>query len=93
VVQTQDTEMSEPPINQEDFFVYFKNLESHMEKTEQFLRGLLNPFAKVLLVQSFQEPRLVLKAIVTTDSTRERLEDASTELNGKILQDERLFGH
>ena len=41
---TQDTEMSEPPSNQEDFFVWIKNLDSHMENREQFLRGLRNPF-------------------------------------------------
>jgi len=28
---TQDTEMSEPPSNQEDFFEWIKNLDSHME--------------------------------------------------------------
>jgi len=39
---TQDTEMSEPPTNQEDFFVWIKNLESRVECTEQFYRGLLN---------------------------------------------------
>jgi len=38
---TQDTE---PPTNQEDFFVWIKNLDSHMENREQFLRGLRNPF-------------------------------------------------
>jgi hypothetical protein len=50
---TQDTEMSEPPTNQEDFFVWIKNLDSRMENIEQFLRGLLNPFGKILLVQIF----------------------------------------
>ena len=50
---TQDTEMSEPPTNQEDFFVWIKNLDSRMENREQFLRGLLNPFEKVLLVHIF----------------------------------------
>jgi hypothetical protein len=41
-IVTQDTEMSEPLTNQEDFFVWIKNLGSHMENREQFLRGLLN---------------------------------------------------
>jgi hypothetical protein len=50
---TRDTEMSEPPTNQEDFFVWIKNLDSRMENREQFLRGLLNPFEKVLLVHIF----------------------------------------
>ena len=45
--------MSEPPTNQEDFFVWIKNLDSRMENIEQFLRGLLNPFGKILLVQIF----------------------------------------
>jgi len=31
---TQDTEMSEPPSNQEDFFVWIKNLDSHMKNRE-----------------------------------------------------------
>ena len=31
---TQDTEMSEPPSNQENFFVWIKNLDSHMENRE-----------------------------------------------------------
>jgi len=32
---TQDTEMYEPPSNQEDFFVWIKNLDSYMENREQ----------------------------------------------------------
>jgi hypothetical protein len=55
---TQDTEMSEPPSNQEDFFVWIKNLDSHMENREQFLRGLLNPLGKVLLIQIFKSRKL-----------------------------------
>jgi hypothetical protein len=82
---TQDTEMSEPPSNQEDFFVCSKNLDSHMENREQFLRGVLNPFGKVLLIQIFQESEIVFRATVTINTTRERLEAASIELNGKIL--------
>ena len=49
---TQDTEMSEPRTY---LFVRIKNLDSHMKNREQFLRRLLNPFVKVLLVQIFQE--------------------------------------
>jgi len=47
--------MSEPPSNQENFFEWIKSLDSHMENREQFLRRLLNPFRKVLLVQVFIE--------------------------------------
>jgi hypothetical protein len=56
-----------------------------MENREQFLRGLLNPFAKVLLIQIFQESEIVFRATVTINTTRERLEASSYELNGKIL--------
>ena len=80
---TQDTEMSEPPSNQEDFFVCSKNLDSHMENREQFLRGVLNPFGKVLLIQIFQESEIVFRATVTINTTREILEAASNELNTK----------
>jgi hypothetical protein len=69
---TQDTETSEPPTNQEDFFVWIKNLDSHMENREQFLRGLLNPFGKLLLIQIFQELEIVFRATVTINTTRER---------------------
>jgi len=82
---TQDTEISEPRINPEDFFVWIKNLDAHMENGEQFLCGLLNPFGKVLVVQIFQESELGFRATVTINTTRERLEAASTELNGNIL--------
>jgi hypothetical protein len=61
-----------------------QNLDSHMENREQFLRGLLNPFGKVLLVQIFQVSEIVSRATVTINTTRERLEAASTELKGKI---------
>jgi len=77
--------MSEPPTNQEDFFVWIKNLDSHMENREQFLRGLRNAFGKVLLSQIFQESEIVFRATVTINTTREILEAASNELNAKIL--------
>jgi hypothetical protein len=77
--------MSKPPTYQEDFFVWIKNLDSHMENREQFPRGLLNPFGKVLLIQISQESEIVFRATVTINTTRERLEAASNELNGKIL--------
>ena len=77
--------MSEPHTNQEDFFVWIKNLDSHIEIREQFLRGLLNPFGKVLLVHIFQESEIGFRARITINTTRERLEAASTELNGKIF--------
>ena len=82
---TQDTELSEPPSNQEDFFVWIKSFNSHMENREQFLLGVLNPFKKVLLFQIFQESELAVRATFAINTTRERLEGASTELNGKIL--------
>jgi hypothetical protein len=75
---TQDIEMSEPV----DFFVWIKNLDSHMENRERFLRGLRNPFGKVLLIQIFQEIEIVFGAINTTG---ERFEVVSNELNRKIL--------
>jgi len=77
--------MSEPPTNQEGFFVWIKTLDSHTENREQSLRGLLNPFGKVILVQSFQESELVFRAAVTINTTRDRLEAAITELNRNIL--------
>ena len=82
---TQDTEMSEPPTNQEDFFVRTKNLDSNTENREQFLRGLLNPFGKVLLIQIFQESEIVYTATATMSSTTERSEAASNGLNEKIF--------
>jgi len=75
--------MSEPPTNQEDFFVWIKNLDSHMENREQFLRGLRNAFGKVLLSQISQESEIVFRATVTINTTREILEAASNELNTK----------
>jgi hypothetical protein len=59
---TQDTERSEPPTsqsiipcNQEDFFVWIKNPDNHMENRKQFLRSLLSSFRNVLSLQIFQE--------------------------------------
>ena len=49
------------------------------------MRGLLNPFGKVLLIQIFQESKILFRATVTINTTREKLEVASNELNGKIL--------
>jgi hypothetical protein len=88
---TQDTEMSEPPFNHENFFVWIKNLDSHMENREQFLRGLLNPFGKVLLILIFQKSEIVFRAIVTIKTTTKRLEAASNELNRKIFWDDQLL--
>jgi hypothetical protein len=62
---TRDTQMSETPANQEDVVVWIKNLDSHMENREQFLRGLLNPFGKVLLIQIFQDSEIVFGGTVT----------------------------
>ena len=67
---TQDAEMYEPPTNQEDFCVWIKNLDSHMENREQFLRRLLNPFGKVLLIQIFPESEIVFRATVTINTTK-----------------------
>jgi hypothetical protein len=56
-----------------------------VESREQFLRGLVNPVEKVLLIQIFPESEIVFRAAVTMNPTRERLEAARNELNGKIL--------
>ena len=62
----------------EDFFVWIKNLDSHMGTREQFLRGLLYPFVKVLLIQSFQE------STVTINTTRETLEAPNNKPNERF---------
>jgi len=68
LLKIQNTDMSEQHTYQEDFSVWIKNLDCHMENREQFLRGLLNPFRKVLLVQNFQESQLVFRATVTINT-------------------------
>jgi len=56
-----------------------------MENRKQFLRGFLNPFGKVLLIQTFQESEIVFETTVVINTTKERLEAARNELNRKIL--------
>jgi len=48
LLKIQNTDMSEQHTYQEDFSVWIKNLDCHMENREQFLR-----------VQNFQESQLV----------------------------------
>ena len=66
-ITTQDTEMSQPPTYQEDFFVWIKNLDSHVENRESF-SWTVKSIKKILLVQIFQESEIVFRATVTINT-------------------------
>ena len=82
---TQDTERPEPPTTQKNCCVWITNLDSHTENRTKFLRELFNSCEKVLVVQIFQQFESVVRATMTINATRDRLEAATIERNGKIL--------
>ena len=89
---TQNTWMSEAPSRQwhvltiqEDFFIWIKHVDSHMEKIPELLRNLLNSLGNVSAVQIVQKLQLIFKATVMINSSTQMVEVAPPNSMGKLF--------
>ena len=87
---SEDTEMSEPPTNQDDFFVYIKNLHSHMDNEDQFRHELLNPLEKLYSSKFFETQNGFLELQLRSTLLEKDLKLLVLNSMGKFSYDDQL---